>query len=288
MEYQVVQCLPNITILEQFESILEIILLQISILLLWNDGHQCMEWILCRVVESSCLPTHFFVPHISWHDLPCHRTTKRYDDFERMVIYLLFPRKFAIRTWFCNCPQYLCLFHTVSECSPSFHDPRKMLVLTNRLLCWVVSTSDQDFVSYLPILSHPHTQIRILFHDVQRDIRNLELTPSHVSIGFSHSAFPIVVLPKDDHTDFAQEERLGLPCWTMILAICVVVDESKCLDIQILEFSIICEASSIFSWVFADTASAACPSQPDSLEMISMILAAVICNADEPCSVNTA
>ena len=53
--------------------------------------------------------------------------------------------------------------------------------------------------------------------------------------------FPITFLPKDDRTDFAQEERRGLPYWTMILAICVVVDESKCLDTPILEFSIICE-----------------------------------------------
>ena len=29
-----------------------------------------MELTLCRVVESSCLPTHNIVPHISWHDLP--------------------------------------------------------------------------------------------------------------------------------------------------------------------------------------------------------------------------
>ena len=48
-------------------------------------------------------------------------------------------------------------------------------------------------------------------------------------------------LPKDDRTDSVQEERLGLPYWTMILAICVVVDESKCLDTPISEFSIICE-----------------------------------------------
>ena len=51
-------------------------------------------------------------------------------------------------------------------------------------------------------------------------------------------AFPITVLPEDDHLDSVQEERLGLPYWTMILAICVVVDESKCLDIPIWEFSI--------------------------------------------------
>ena len=46
---------------------------------------------------------------------------------------------------------------------------------------------------------------------------------------------------KDDRRDSVQEERLGLPCWTMIKAICVVVDESKCLDTPILEFLIICE-----------------------------------------------
>ena len=77
-----------------------------------------------------------------------------------------------------------------------------MLVLPNQLLCKVVSTSDQDFVSFQPILCHPDTQIRIiLFHDAQRDIPNLEFSPNRTSIGFSQIAFPIIVLPKDDHTD---------------------------------------------------------------------------------------
>ena len=99
-------------------------------------------------------------------------------------------------------------------------------------------TSDQDFVSFQPILCHPHTRIRIiLFHDEQRDIPNLEFSPSHASIGLSQIAFPIIVLPKDDRTDSAQEEQLGLQYWTMILAICVVVDESKCVDTPIWEFS---------------------------------------------------
>ena len=47
-------------------------------------------------------------------------------------------------------------------------------------------------------------------------------------------------------------------------------------------------ASYIFTWVQADTASAACPSQSGNLEMISMTFAAVICDADDPCSVITA
>ena len=90
-----------------------------------------MEWILYRVAESSCSPIHKIVPHSSLHDQSCHKTKKKYEDFEGMVISLLPPRKFAIQTWFCNCPQYLCIFRIVVECSPSIHDPGKMLVLPN-------------------------------------------------------------------------------------------------------------------------------------------------------------
>ena len=101
-------------------------------------------------------------------------------------------------------------------------------------------------------------------------------------------AFPITVLPKDDHRDFVQEERLGLPYWTMILAICVVVDESKCLDIPIWEFSISLEHL---------------PFLPGYEQILRQLLvlrtlaiwiwypwffAAVMCDADDPCSVNTA
>ena len=107
-------------------------------------------------------------------------------------------------------------------------------------------------------------------------ILNLEFSSNRTSIGLSQIAFPITILPKDDHTDFAQGERLGLPYWTMILAIFVVVDESKCLDTPIFGIFNNLRASSIFTWVQPDTASAACPSQPSNLEMISMILAAVI------------
>ena len=135
IEYQVFQFVPSISISEQFGSILVTTLQQISFLVLWSDGHQGMELILCRVVESSCLPTHNVVPHISWHDPPYRRTTKRYEDFPSMVIFQLFLRKFRIQTWFCNCQQYLSLFHIVFGYIPGTHDPGKMLVLPNRLLC---------------------------------------------------------------------------------------------------------------------------------------------------------
>ena len=90
-------------------------------------------------------------------------------------------------------------------------------------------------------MSSTYTDKKNSYHDVQRDIPNLEFSPSHASIGSSQIAFPIIVLPKEDRTDSVQEEQLGLPYLTMMLAICVVVDGSKCLDTPILEFSIICE-----------------------------------------------
>ena len=92
-------------------------------------------------------------------------------------------------------------------------------------------------VSCLPILSHPHTQIRItLFHGVRISIHNWKLSPNRISIGLSQIAFPIIVLLKDDRTDSAQEERLGLPYWTTISATCVVEDLSMYLDTLTLEF----------------------------------------------------
>ena len=180
IEYQVVQYVPSTNISEQFESMYLTILQQISFLLLWSGGHRCMEWILCRVVESSCLPTHHTVPHISLHDPPCHTTMKKYEYFEWMVISLLLPQKFAIQTWFCNCPQYLCLLRIVFECSPRKHDPGKMLVPkstsllstihigsigcggndTGRLVTWELTTAYR--FSVLEVLRIVHTIYFIL------------------------------------------------------------------------------------------------------------------------------
>ena len=125
IEYQVSQYVSSIRISELFESIL--------------------LTILPIIVESSCLPTHNIVPHISWHDLPYRRNTKKYTDFPSIVIFLLLLRKFWIQTWPCNCQHYPCLFHIVFEYTPCKNDLGKMLVLPNQLLYWVLSTSDQCF-----------------------------------------------------------------------------------------------------------------------------------------------
>ena len=85
-------------------------------------------------------------------------------------------------------------------------------------------------------------------------IPNLELFPNWIPIELSRIAFPTIVLPKDDRIDSAQEEQLGLPCWTMIWA--------TCLDIPIWGIFNNFEASTILTWVYADTAFPACLALP--------------------------
>ena len=128
-----------------------------------------------------------------------------------MEVFQFPPLKFVIQTWFCNCEQYLCLFHFVFEYIPGIHDHGKMLVLPNRPLYWVLATSDQCFVSFQPIWCHPHTQIRKkpFFDGVRTSIPNWKPSPSHAAIGFSQIASPIIVLLKDDRTDFAQRRTTG-------------------------------------------------------------------------------
>ena len=128
IKYRVVQFLPGFNISEQFESMYLTILQQILFLLLFevvviDAWSRYFVELLSRLVRQLT---------ISFHTLLCmtsHKTMKKHEDFEGMVISLILPQKFAIRTWFCNCPQYLCLFRIFFECSPSFHDLRKMLVL---------------------------------------------------------------------------------------------------------------------------------------------------------------
>ena len=72
-------------------------------------------------------------------------------------------------------------------------------------------------MSFQPVLCLPHAQTRlVLFLGYRISIPNLELFPNRVLIERSRIAFPITVLPKDDRTDFAPQERLDLPYWTMI------------------------------------------------------------------------
>ena len=110
-----------------------------------------MELILCRVVASFCSPSLNTVPHIPWHDLPYHMTTKKSKRFSDHGNFSVATAEILDSTWLCDCQQYLYLFHTVVEYIPSIHDQRKMLVLSNQLLYWVLSAPDQCFASFQPI-----------------------------------------------------------------------------------------------------------------------------------------
>ena len=135
----------------------------------------------------------------------------------------------------------------------------------------------------MPVSHRPHTQIRIFFFLSQRtNIPNLELFPNRIfnrtfSNCRSHNS------PVKKTADSAQEEKLGLPHWTRILAICVPADVSKYLDTLTGIFDNV-GASSILAWVLADTASSAWLAHRSTCEIVSMIFAAVICDADDPCS----
>ena len=87
------------------------------------------SWYFVELLSRFVRQLTISFPHISWHDPPCHRTTKRYADFPSMIIFHLFLWKLWIQTWFCNCQQYLCFFQIVFEYIPGKHDQGKMLVL---------------------------------------------------------------------------------------------------------------------------------------------------------------
>ena len=66
-----------------------------------------------------------------------------------------------------------------------------------------------------------------------------------------------------------------------------MVNESKCLDTPIWDFSVICERLPL-DLGYKQILHQLLVLHPGSVDMISMTFAAVICDADDPCSVNTA
>ena len=88
----------------------------------------------------------------------------------------------------------------------------------------LISSTDTDKISPLAWLTNKHSQF--------------ETFPNRFPKDLSRIAFPTRVLPERHRANSFREERLGLPYWTMILVIRVLVDESKYLDIPIWEFFI--------------------------------------------------
>ena len=82
------------------------------------------------------------------------------------------------------------------------------------------------------------------------------------------------------------EEKQDPQCIPTTSAIYVLEDVSIHPDVLIFVILSSFCASSIFTCVYADIASGACPSQAGCRAITSITFAAVICDADEPCSVN--
>ena len=115
-------------------------------------------------------------------------------------------------------------------------------------------------------------------------------TNRHVQVGTfsaSKSQWNFLERPASGCPYKFRSEPQGLQCLTMTLAICQ--KRYPCVwTFWLRERWAIFGASSIFAWVSVDTASAACPAQSGSLALTSITFAAVIWDADEPCSSNTA
>ena len=238
-KYQVYQYEPSVDVSEQYASKLLTTLQQIPFLLPWVGGRQCMVLWLCITVELFCSSVRIIFPRTSLHDLPCHRTmgTCSCQVSLYLVAFLKLLQRFWIRTCSCNCLISLLVWHRLwvqPKWTWSRNDVGSPKI---NGLSRVFSTLGWCSVSFQQILYHPRTQTRIVLSLGERiGIPNLELFPNRVLIELSRIAFLTTILLKDDRTDFAQEERLDLPYWTMILAICVLIDVSKYLGILTLEF----------------------------------------------------
>ena len=116
-------------------------------------------------VELFCSPIRNIFPRISSHDLPCHRTMKKYENSRSMEVFQFRPRKFWIQTWLCNCPQYPCLSDILFECTPGIRDQGKKDVGSLKSTSLLSTfTSGHCFVSFQPVfISSTYTDKNSLF-----------------------------------------------------------------------------------------------------------------------------
>ena len=160
-----------------------------------------------------------------------------------------------------------------------------MSVLQYQRFSSMSSTLGPYSASFQQFWCHPHVLPRItLVFDERTCIPNSVLSPIHVLTKLLRTVFPTIVQLMDDRTNLVSEVPRDLQCLPMIWAMYAAEDVSTRLDIPILKVWAILEHPSIFTRGKADTASAACPSQPGNLSITSIIFASVIWDADEPCS----
>ena len=110
---------------------------------------------------------------------------------------------------------------------------------------------------------HPHRPIGITFASCERiSIHNLGLFPNQVPSMLLRTVFPTIVLRMGVRINFVKEEQRNPQCIPMTSAIYVLENVPIHLDILIWF---------IFTWVYADIASAACPSRSGGRTITSII-----------------
>ena len=100
----------------------------------------------------------------------------------------------------------------------------------------ISSTWEPDSASVQAFWCHPHVSDRNTLVSIERTyIPSSGLSPIQVLIKLARIVFPITIRLMDDHINFVQEVPRDLQFSSMILAICVVKDVAKHLDILILD-----------------------------------------------------
>ena len=252
MDCQVYLFVLKIRILDEFASIFWTFLQQIPFLLPYIDGRQCMVLRLCTTAELFYSPVRSIFRRISLHDLPYHRTMKKClrQVSEGWWAFLSLLQDLGLN-------QFSVIIYNVIACLAFSLSATKINVVKESCGFSQINVFHYYFPHWVAVLFFPsqfyivhiHWQEQSFFTVTEETFSIRKLFPNRTSIGFSQIAFPLIVLSKDDRTNSFQEERLGLPYWTMIWVICASVDVSKSLDILTLELFNNVGASSILTGV---------------------------------------
>ena len=287
---QVVQFVPRTSILRQFVSKLLIILQLIPIPPFWTDGRPNKDEKLYKVAPLSDLQIHSIVQRIFGHVLPCRRTTPLFvrGALPNLVIFCCSSRN----SWF----EHLrisfnnrFIWFAFSFSASQIHMVKKWCRFVNMYVSHQF-LPHRSQILILPNHSnviHTFWQKISLVYDERTYIPTSEVSPIQVlrnlsfSNGHSHSnpakGCPYKFRSRSTMGSSILSHDFGHLCRGRRIR------TSGHSDFGILSnFG----ASFKISWVKADTA--ACPTQPGNLARTSIIFAAVICDADEPCSVKTA
>ena len=161
-----------------------------------------------------------------------------------------------------------------------------MLVLPDPHFSIISSTWELYSAVFQTFSCHPRVLTRtILVFGEQKDMPSPVLFPIQVPIELPQIVFPTRGQQLDVRTSFVREEPPGLRCLTMIWAIYAVEDVSIHLDIQTVNFDK-CGASSILPGCKLILRRRLVQGILSSA-ITSISFAAVVCEADDPRSVNT-